>query len=76
MAGALAGGPVANTGTASTLTATGPYAPFAGTLVAYKAPLTNITDNPGSANGGGAGSYGLEYGFSRTALACRAARPL
>ncbi|WP_019948968.1 T9SS type A sorting domain-containing protein [Hymenobacter aerophilus] len=47
---------------------TGVYAPFAGTKVAYLAPTGNIETNPGNDNGGGAGSYALEYEFSRTAL--------
>ncbi|GAB2852489.1 T9SS type A sorting domain-containing protein [Hymenobacter ruber] len=50
---------------------TGVYNVFAGTRLAYKAPSTptiDITSNPGNANGGGAGSYGLEYEFNRTSL--------
>ena len=47
---------------------TGAYSVFAGTRVAYLAPTGNIETNPGNDNGGGAGSYGLEYEFSRTAL--------
>ena len=63
-----------NDGLVSTLpasTTTGVYSLFAGTRVAYLAPTTpnnNITANPGNANGGGAGSYGLEYEFSQTSL--------
>jgi hypothetical protein len=52
-------------------TTTGVYSLFAGTRLAYKAPTTpgiDITSNPGNANGGGAGSYGLEYEFNRTSL--------
>lgn len=44
---------------------------FAGTRAAYLAPTTptaDITSNPGNANGGGAGSYALEYEFNRTSL--------
>ncbi|MBG8555650.1 T9SS type A sorting domain-containing protein [Hymenobacter guriensis] len=47
---------------------TGAYALFAGTKVAYKAPTGNLTTNPGNDNGGGAGSYGLEYEFNRASL--------
>lgn len=47
---------------------TGVYSLFAGTRVAYLAPTGNITTNPGSTNGGGAGSYALEYEFDRAAL--------
>jgi len=53
---------------------TGAYALFAGTRVAYKTPLNgtgatgSIEDNPGNANGGGAGSYGLEYEFNRSSM--------
>ncbi len=66
--------PVSNNGTASTIPAastTGAYSLFAGTRVAYLAPTTptgDITSNPGNANGGGAGSYALEYEFNRTSL--------
>jgi len=64
------GGGVAITpnGTPSVLTATGAYALFNNTRVAYKAPPTNISDNPGNSNGGGAGSYAVEYEFDRAAL--------
>jgi len=48
--------------------ATGVYALFANTRVAYKHATNGISDNPGTANGGGAGSYALEYEFDRTAL--------
>ncbi|WP_035564940.1 T9SS type A sorting domain-containing protein [Hymenobacter sp. IS2118] len=47
---------------------TGAYSLFAGTRVAYLAPTGNITTNPGNDNGGGAGSYALEYEFDRAAL--------
>ena len=47
---------------------TGLYSLFAGTRVAYLAPTGDITTNPGNANGGGAGSYALEYEFNRTSL--------
>lgn len=47
---------------------TGDYALFAGTRVAYKTSATGLSGNPGNANGGGAGSYALEYEFDRTAL--------
>lgn len=58
-------------GTPSTLPAsqtTGLYSLFAGTRVAYLAPTGDITTNPGNTNGGGAGSYALEYEFNRTSL--------
>ena len=48
--------------------ATGAYALFANTRVAYKQSTTGLSGNPGVANGGGAGSYALEYEFDRTAL--------
>ncbi|NML65485.1 T9SS type A sorting domain-containing protein [Hymenobacter sp. RP-2-7] len=48
--------------------ATGDYALFANTRVAYKQSATGLSGNPGNANGGGAGSYALEYEFDRTAL--------
>ena len=66
--------PVTSNGTANTIppsSTTGVYSLFAGTRVAYRAPTTpgtDITSNPGNANGGGAGSYGLEYEFNRTSL--------
>lgn len=66
--------PSSNNGTASTIPAastTGAYSLFAGTRVAYLAPTTptgDITSNPGNANGGGAGSYALEYEFNRASL--------
>ena len=47
---------------------TGDYALFANTRLAYKASLTGISGNPGNANGGGDGSYALEYEFDRTAM--------
>ncbi|MDB5271258.1 MAG: hypothetical protein JWP58_4298 [Hymenobacter sp.] len=47
---------------------TGAYNLFAGTRVAYFASPVDITGNPGNANGGGAGSYALEYEFNRTSL--------
>lgn len=47
---------------------TGVYSLFAGTRLAYLAPNGDISANPGNANGGGAGSYALEYEFDRTAL--------
>jgi Secretion system C-terminal sorting domain len=62
---------ITSDGVPSTLPAaqtTGSYSLFAGTRVAYLAPTGNITTNPGSANGGGAGSYALEYEFDRAAL--------
>lgn len=62
------GGAITTDGTPNTLTATGAYALFNTTRVAYKASPTNITDNPGNANGGGAGSYAVEYEFDRAAL--------
>lgn len=62
---------VTNDGVASTIPAastTGAYSLFAGTRVAYKGSATGLSDNPGNANGGGAGSFALEYEFSRTSL--------
>ena len=47
---------------------TGDYALFANTRVAYKASASGLSGNPGNLNGGGAGSYALEYEFDRTAL--------
>lgn len=61
-------------GVANTLpgsTTTGAYSIFAGTRLAYLAPTTptgDITSNPGNTNGGGAGSYGLEYEFDNAAM--------
>jgi hypothetical protein len=66
--------PITNTGTVSTMppaSTTGVYSLFAGTRAAYLAPTApsnDITSNPGNANGGGAGSYALEYEFNRTSL--------
>ncbi|GAA4039965.1 hypothetical protein GCM10022409_27240 [Hymenobacter glaciei] len=60
-----------NDGVASTLpasTTTGVYSLFAGTRVAYMASATGLSGNPGNANGGGAGSFALEYEFNRTSL--------
>lgn len=60
-----------NNGVPSTIppaSTTGVYNLFAGTRVAYLASPTDITGNPGNANGGGAGSYALEYEFNRTSL--------
>ncbi|MBO2010203.1 T9SS type A sorting domain-containing protein [Hymenobacter negativus] len=60
-----------NNGQPSTIppaSTTGVYSLFAGTRVAYLASPTDITGNPGNANGGGAGSYALEYEFNRTSL--------
>ena len=48
--------------------ATGDYALFAGTRLAYKASLTGLTGNPGNANGGGPGTFALEYEFDRAAM--------
>lgn len=48
--------------------ATGAYALFANTRIAYKQSATGLSGNPGNANGGGAGSDALEYEFDRTAL--------
>lgn len=47
---------------------TADYAPFAGTRLSYKTSATGLSGNPGNLNGGGAGSYALEYEFDRTAL--------
>ncbi|MGI4865186.1 MAG: T9SS type A sorting domain-containing protein [Janthinobacterium lividum] len=47
---------------------TADYAPFANTRLSYKASATGLSGNPGNLNGGGAGSYALEYEFDRTAL--------
>jgi len=63
-----------NNGQPSTIppaSTTGVYSLFAGTRVAYLAPTTptaDITSNPGAANGGGPGSYALEYEFNRASL--------
>ena len=55
----------------------GDYAIFNNAQVAYKRPATTdasgnvdtgLSGNPGSANGGGAGSYALEYQFDNQAL--------
>ncbi|MCI1190001.1 T9SS type A sorting domain-containing protein [Hymenobacter sp. DH14] len=65
------GAPVTSNGVASTLPAsstTGVYSLFAGTRVAYLGSATGLSGNPGNANGGGAGSYALEYEFNRTSL--------
>ena len=65
------GAPVTSNGAASTIPAsstTGVYSLFAGTRVAYKGSATGISGNPGNLNGGGDGSYALEYEFDRTAL--------
>ncbi|WP_210513923.1 T9SS type A sorting domain-containing protein [Hymenobacter terricola] len=66
--------PATADGMANTIPAsstTGVYSLFAGTRVAYLAPTTptgDITSNPGNTNGGGAGSYALEYEFNRASL--------
>lgn len=65
------GAPVTSTGTVSTIPAsstTGVYSIFAGTRVAYMGSATGISSNPGNANGGGAGSFALEYEFNRASL--------
>lgn len=61
----------ASDGSVSTLPAsqtTGAYSLFAGTRVAYKASATGLSGNPGNLNGGGDGSYALEYEFDNKAL--------
>lgn len=63
--------PVTSNGATSTIPAsstTGVYSLFAGTRVAYMGSATGISSNPGNLNGGGAGSYALEYEFNRTSL--------
>lgn len=63
--------PVTSTGTATSIPAsstTGVYSLFAGTRVAYMGSATGISSNPGNLNGGGAGSFALEYEFNRTSL--------
>ena len=58
-------------GVASTIppsSTTGVYSLFAGTRVAYMGSATGISNNPGNLNGGGAGSYALEYEFNRTSM--------
>ncbi|RZK46520.1 MAG: T9SS type A sorting domain-containing protein, partial [Hymenobacter sp.] len=47
---------------------TADYALFANTRLAYRTSATGLSGNPGYTNGGGAGSYALEYEFDRTAL--------
>lgn len=47
---------------------TADYAPFANTRLSYKTSATGLSGNPGNLNGGGAGSYALEYEFDRTAM--------
>jgi len=47
---------------------TGVYRLFAGTQVAYLASPTNLDGNPGSLNGGGAGSLALEMEFDNAAM--------
>lgn len=63
--------PVTSDGVASTIPAastTGAYSLFAGTRVAYMGSATGLSGNPGNANGGGAGSFALEYEFNRASL--------
>jgi hypothetical protein len=63
--------PTTSNGVASTIPAastTGVYSLFAGTRVAYMGSATGISGNPGNLNGGGAGSFALEYEFNRTSL--------
>ena len=65
------GAPTTSTGTASTIpgaSTTGVYSLFAGTRVAYLGSATGLSGNPGNANGGGAGSFALEYEFNRASL--------
>ncbi|MDQ2793073.1 MAG: T9SS type A sorting domain-containing protein [Bacteroidota bacterium] len=62
---------VTSDGVASTIPAastTGVYSLFAGTRVAYKGSAMGLSDNPGNTNGGGAGSFALEYEFNRASL--------
>jgi hypothetical protein len=47
---------------------TGAYRIFSGTRLAYRASPTNLADNPGNANGGGAGSLALEMEFDNAAM--------
>lgn len=44
------------------------YRIFSGTQLAYRASPTNLADNPGNANGGGAGSLALELEFDNAAM--------
>lgn len=65
------GAPVTSNGVASTIagsSTTGVYSLFAGTRVAYMGSTTGLSGNPGNANGGGAGSFALEYEFNRSSL--------
>ena len=72
------GAAILNDGTANPLYDTdGDYAIFKNAQVAYIRPSTKdgsgtvdtgLSGNPGSANGGGAGSYALEYQFDSKAL--------
>ena len=63
------GAAILNDGTPNTTSgATGVYAPFAGTRVSYLISTPDINANPGSRNGGGAGSYAVEYEFNRASL--------
>ena len=65
------GAPTTSTGVASTIpgaSTTGVYSLFAGTRVAYLGSATGLSGNPGNANGGGAGSFALEYEFNRASL--------
>ena len=63
--------PVTSNGVVNTIPAvstTGAYSLFAGTRVAYMGSPTGISGNPGNSNGGGAGSFALEYEFNRSSL--------
>ena len=65
------GAPTTSNGVASTIpgaSTTGVYSLFAGTRVAYLGSATGLSGNPGNANGGGAGSFALEYEFNRASL--------
>lgn len=63
------GAAITTNGTPNTVAGTtGGYAVFAGTRVAEKFTTGGLSNNPGNANGGGAGSDAVEYEFDRTAL--------
>ena len=64
-----AGATITNDGTPNQVyDATGAYAIFANTRVAYKASPTGLDSNPGYASNGGEGSSALEYEFDNKAL--------
>lgn len=54
-------------GAANPAVTAGPLASFLGATAAYRS-VSNLSSNPGFASVGGAGSFGLEISFERTAL--------